>query len=846
VPGLNIARSEAAERSAHLLVASYDVTLDLTTGEETFYSKSVIHFSCNTPGYDTFIDAVGKSIISATLNGEAVDTADFDGETVFLKNLAAENELIIEVEAIYSKTGEGLQRSVDPVDNEVYLYSQGEIADIRRMFACWDQPDLKATIKLTATVPGHWEVISNNPIESKTVVEAGKVRWAFTPTPRISTYLAAIIAGPYQRFSDEYVGKKVIPLGLYVRRSFSAFADPEDIFLLTKQGFSFFERVMGLVYPFDKYDQIAVVDFNAGAMENVGAVTFAEDSFIFRSKVTDQSYAWRANVIFHEMAHMWFGNMVTMSWWDDLWLNESFAEWASYQGVSEGTRFVNSWVTFNIERKNWGYREDTRSSTHPIVTDMVDLQTVAANFDGISYAKGASVLKQLATHVGIENFIAGLSKYFAKYAWKNTTLKDLLDELEAASGRDLTSWAATWLQTSGVNTLRPILEIVDGKYKSISIAQEVPTIPAHSAELRPHRLAVGLYDLTGDQLLLRKSIELDIAGALTSVDGLVGESVADLLLINDRDLTYAKIRFDDRSLETLKSHLGKIVDPLARVLCWSAAWDMVRDAQLSASDFLTLALSGLQTEKDITIIRIVVAQLSQSVYNYSHSSHRDELATRLADGFESLMNNALPDSDQQLSYTRAFASTAKSDSQQARIGQLLSGTLAGLTIDSDLRWYLLNCQATFGLIGADELDAELVNDNTFSGQLAHAGSLAAMPTPEAKAKTWHALLTEDLGTAMRSSLLAGFPRPNQLPLLEIYIDKYFDSLLDLWGKKSYEVASGFVKSLYPSRFASQSTLDKTNDWLDGNGRDAHSSLRRMVIDGLDEMGIALRAQNRDA
>ncbi|MEI8067181.1 MAG: M1 family aminopeptidase, partial [Actinomycetes bacterium] len=432
MPGLNLARTEAAERSSHLSVSSYDVSLDLTVAEETFYSKSVIHFSCNTPGYDTFIDAVGKSIISATLNGNAVDTSNFDGETVYLKNLQAENELIIELEAVYSKVGEGLQRSVDPADNEVYIYSQGEIADIRRMFACWDQPDLKATIKLTAIVPSHWEVISNNPVESKTELGQDKVVWAFTPTPRISTYLAAIIAGPYQRFSDEYVGKKVIPLGLYVRRSLAEFADPDDIFLLTKQGFSFFERVMGLVYPFDKYDQIAVVDFNAGAMENAGAVTYAEYSFIFRSKVTDQSYAWRANVIFHEMAHMWFGDMVTMTWWDDLWLNESFAEWSSYFGVSEGTRFTNSWVTFNTERKNWGYREDQRNSTHPIVTDMFDLNTVAANFDGISYAKGASVLKQLAAHVGRDNMLAGLSKYFAKHAWKNTTLKDLLDELEAA------------------------------------------------------------------------------------------------------------------------------------------------------------------------------------------------------------------------------------------------------------------------------------------------------------------------------------------------------------------------------------------------------------------------------
>ena len=537
MPGLNLARAEAIERAAHLHVTSYNVTLDLTTSDETFYSKSVVHFSCDTAGYATFIDAVAKSVISATLNGVAVDTSSFDGESIFLTNLAHENELVIELESIYSKTGEGLQRSVDPVDNEVYLYSQGEIADIRRMFACFDQPDLKATFTLTVTAPDHWEIISNNPVASRNDLADNKSIWSFTTTPRIPTYLDALIAGPYHKFADEYVGKKVIPLGLYVRKSLADVADPDDIFLLTKQGFAFFERVMNLVYPFDKYDQIAVVDFNAGAMENAGAVTYAEYSFIFRSKVTDQSYAWRANVIFHEMAHMWFGDMVTMKWWDDLWLNESFAEWSSYFGVSEGTRFTNSWVTFNTERKNWGYREDQRNSTHPIVTDMVDLKTVAANFDGISYAKGASVLQLLANYVGRDNFIAGLQTYFAKYAWENTTLADLLAELEATSGRDLTSWSQTWLKTAGVNTLRPELEIVDGVYKSISVLQEVPVFPQGSVELRPHRLGVGLYDLQGDALVRRVSAELDVDGAKTEVTELVGQKVADLLLVNDNDMT---------------------------------------------------------------------------------------------------------------------------------------------------------------------------------------------------------------------------------------------------------------------------------------------------------------------
>ena len=489
MPGLNLSRTEAKDRAEHLYVNSYAVTLDVTKGEETFYSKSEVSFTCNKPGYSTFIDAVGRSVISATLNGAAVDVSKFDGESIFLTNLAADNTLVIEMEAEYSKSGEGLQRSVDPADGEIYLYSQGETAHIRNMFACFDQPSLKATFTLTVTTPGHWQAVSNNPVESKTT-KGESVEWKFTTTPRIATYLDALIAGPYSSVHDVYKGTKEIPLGIYCRKSMMQYLDPEDIFLITKQGFEYFEKVFGLAYPFEKYDQIAVVDFNFGAMENAGAVTFREDVLVFRSHMPEKAYLSRANTILHEMAHMWFGDMVTMFWWDDLWLNESFAEWSSYLALSESTRFKGAWTEFNSARKNWAYRQDQLSSTHPIIADMVDMEAVNANFDGITYAKGASVLHQLVAHVGRPQFIAGLQKYFAKHAWGNTTLNDLLVELEASSGRKLETWVHTWLQTAGVNTLRPQLEIDGDVYKSVVISQEVPLVPAGSQELRPHRLAV--------------------------------------------------------------------------------------------------------------------------------------------------------------------------------------------------------------------------------------------------------------------------------------------------------------------------------------------------------------------
>ena len=564
MPGVNLTRDEASTRSTLVKTHSYRIDLDLTTSAETFIAKTTVKFSGLKPGASTFIDAVGKRVLSAKLNGVAFEVKDYDGETIHLPALAAENELFLEIEANYSNTGEGLHRFVDPADNEVYLYTQFETGDARQMYACFDQPDQKATFTISAITPKHWEVISNYDIDSVTDVGSDSKLTQFKESQIISTYVTAIVAGAYQYVKDEYVGEKTIPLGIYARKSFFKHVDADNIFKVTKQGFAYFEKTFGLAYPFGKYDQLAVAEYNWGAMENVGCVTFHEDVLIFRSKVTESKHLGRASTILHEMAHMWFGDLVTMAWWEDLWLNESFAEWASYMATSEATQYTNAWTEFNALRKNWAYRQDQLSTTHPIATEMKDLEDVKTNFDGISYAKGASVLQQLVEHVGRENFIKGLRIYFTKHAFKNTTLNDLMVELEATSGRDLKPWAATWLQTAGVNTLRPEIEIEAGVYKKLAIKQEAPTMPVGSKELRPHRLRVALFDIAGDSLVKRKSVALDVAGAMTEVAELKGEKQADLVLINDGDLSYAKLRFDDRSIATLKSHLGGLKEPLAR------------------------------------------------------------------------------------------------------------------------------------------------------------------------------------------------------------------------------------------------------------------------------------------
>jgi aminopeptidase N len=623
------------------------------------------------------------------------------------------------------------------------------------------------------------------------------------------------------------------------------YLDPEDIFLVTKQGFEYFEKTFGLAYPFEKYDQIAVVDFNFGAMENAGAVTFREDVLVFRSHMPDKAYLSRANTILHEMAHMWFGDMVTMHWWDDLWLNESFAEWSSYLALSEATRFKGAWSEFNSARKNWAYRQDQLSSTHPIIADMVDMEAVNANFDGITYAKGASVLHQLVAHVGRPQFIAGLQKYFAKHAWGNTTLDDLLVELEAASGRKLDSWVNTWLQTAGVNTLRPVLEIDGGVYKSITISQETPLIPVGSKELRPHRLAVGLYDISGDLLKLRKSVELDVTGASTVVADLAGEKVADLLLINDRDLSYAKLRFDDRSIATLKTHLGKLDDALARSLCWAAIWDMHRDAEISSADFIQIALNGLAGETDDAIVNIVLTQLGTSVEAYTKEANRNAYRENLADGLWALTNSCAPASDLQLLISRAFAMNAQTEAQTANIRALLNGTAPGLKVDADLRWYFLIALTERGATTKAELDAELAKDNTTTGNLAYETCLAAMPTSDAKAYAFNKVLNEEVATSVRTALVAGFQRPIQGALLEPFVHLYFDNLISVWESKSYEPAAKYVTGFYPSWVIKQSTVDLTNAWLDNAGKDSPAVLRKLVKESQDGVIRALKVQVLD-
>ena len=845
MPGTNITQIEAAQRSEIIKVESYKIDLDVTTGAETFLVKTTIKFAGLKPGATTFLDCVGKRVMSAKLNGADFDPK-FDGESIFLPAIAADNTLEIEHEGIYSNSGEGLHRFVDPADNEVYLYTQFETGDARRMYACFDQPDQKATFTISTITPKHWAVISNYGIESTKDLDGDRKHTQFATSQVISTYVTAIVAGAYTSVHDEYKGEKTIPMGIYARKSFFQYVDAENIFEVTKQGFAYFEKTFGLAYPFGKYDQIAVAEYNWGAMENVGCVTFHEDVLIFRSKVTERSYISRASTIHHEMAHMWFGDLVTMKWWQDLWLNESFAEWASYMAVSESTKYKNAWTEFNSVRKNWAYRADQLSSTHPIAVEMKDLDDVRTNFDGISYAKGASVLQQLVAHVGRDNFIAGLRKYFAKHAYANTELSDLITELEATSGKNLTAWVATWLRTAGVNTLRPVIALDGDNYASVAVKQEVPLIPAGSKELRPHRLYIGLFDIKGDALTRRESIEVDIAGELTEIKELAGKKAADLLLINDHDQTYAKLRFDDRSVATMKKYLGQLDDSLARGLIWASLWDSTRDGELSASDYIEIALNALKGETDISMITATFMQIDTAIWAYLAPKNRDAVRLSVANTAQELLASAKPGSDAQLQYARAFANNAFTPAQFESLKSMLNGSVDGLLMDADLRWYIFLCGVKRGIFGVSDIQVEGDRDKTAHGKQYVAYAHAALPNHEAKAAAFKSITTDDLSNTIHSYKCRGFNENIHCDLLEAFVDEYFDAILKVWSTKGYEIAETTATLTFPTWAISDETVKKAQHWLDVTGKDASAALRRTVAEGRDAMTRSLKARAVDA
>ena len=842
--GDNLTRDEARARAALLEVSSYAIDLDLTDGggkpgDRTFRSLVEVTFTAREAGA-THLDLVADAVRSAELDGTPLDPGTaFDGGRLVLDLEAGDHVLRVDADCRYSRSGEGLHRFVDPVDGGVYLYSQFETFDAHRMYGCFDQPDLKATFTMTVLAPADWEVVTNAAAATEPVEgEGGAMRHTFATTPPMSTYITAVVAGPYAVVRSEHDG---IPLGLYCRASLAEHLDADALFEVTRQGFDFYHRVFGYRYPFGKYDQLFVPEFNAGAMENAGAVTFLED-YVFRSKVTDAAYSRRAETVLHEMAHMWFGDLVTMRWWDDLWLNESFATYASVLCQAEATRWDNAWTTFANAEKVWAYRQDQLPSTHPIVADMVDIESVRLNFDGITYAKGASVLKQLVAYVGREEFLTALRQYFRTHEYGNTSLRDLLVELERASGRDLSAWSKEWLETAGVSTLRPELAVDDDdRFTSFTIVQ---TAPEDHPTLRSHRLAVGLYDRVDGALQRRARYELDVTGAETEVTELIGERRPALLLVNDDDLAYTKIRLDERSVEVLLDGISDIADSLPRTLCWTAAWDMARDAELAAADYLRLVLGGVGQESDIGVVQTLLRQATTAGNLYTRAADRPSARERLADATAALLDTAPPASDHQLAFARAFVSAATSEAHLDRVAGLLDGSqpLDGLAVDTELRWHLLLSLAAGGRADEAEISAELERDPTAAGQRQAAAARAARPTEAAKEAAWTAVVVDrQLPNAVQSATISGFQQMHQEDLLAPYVSRYLDAVEEVWQESPGEMGQSIVAGLFPM-LPEQWVLETVDEWL-ATHRPV-PALRRLLSEGRDGLARMLRAQAR--
>ena len=867
----NLTRDEASRRSALLRTDSYTVTVDLTghdlsgspiaEPDRFFVSRSVVRFTAAETS-ETHIDLIADSVLSAALNGIDLDPQSYDGSRLRFTAAEGDNELTVTARCRYSRSGEGLHRFVDPADDRIYLYTQFEASEARRVYACFEQPDLKATFELTVVAPSSWAVIGNSTGDAPQPVD-GRVdasRWHFPPTPRVSTYLTSLIAGEYARVTDSHQTKSgELPMSILVRQSLQEYLDADRIFATTKAGFDIFEQHFGYAYPFGKYDQSFVPEYNMGAMENIGCVTL-RDELVFRSRVTEASYRTRDDTILHELAHMWFGDLVTMVWWDDMWLKESFAEFAATFAIAERTGDPDTaWATFTGSRKNWAYEQDQLPTTHPIAADMVDLEAVESNFDGITYAKGASVLRQLVAFVGQEAFLEGVRGYFDKHAFGNTRLADLLAALEGPSGRDLSDWSSQWLETAGVNTLRPRFELDDdGNYASFSVEQSAAVLKKKQSTLRSHRIAIGLYNLVDGQLTRTQRVETDISGAATEIAELVGRPQPDLLLLNDDDLAYAKVRFDDRSLATAIDSLASLSSPLARAVCWGAAWDMCRDAELSASGYAELVLGAVGTESDLSTVRAVLANAREAVDTYTAPAHRSALTERWEQGLSELVDRADPGSDHQLALAQAYAASVRSAEGADRLTGWLAGdnVPSGLEIDTELRWRLVKPLARLGRLDDAAIDAELARDRTASGAERAAGARAARPTAEAKEAAWTlAVDGNEIPNETQRQICLGFWQQGQDEILAPYLDRYLKAAEQIststgvWADKSSIFRQNVLTYLFPDIADDAGKLGRVRGWLLAGITEAGAPLGDMVkhlaSERLAEADRAHRCQQAD-
>ena len=823
MPGLNLTRDEALARAGVISeVIRYDIELDLTRGDTDFGSRTRVEFTA-APGGAAFADLVSTNVRSIKLNDRDLDPgAHHQDSRISLDDLAEHNVLEVDADCQYMHTGEGLHRFVDPADGKAYTYSQFEVPDARRVYTTFEQPDLKSTFTLTVKAPKGWKVFSNAPTPSPEE-DGDSWTYRFATTEKMSTYITAVVAGPYEGVTDTLTSSdgRTIDLGVYCRASVLEHLDADAIIDITRKGFEFFEDAYGIAYPFTKYDQVFVPEYNAGAMENAGCVTF-RDAYVFRTRPTEAQLESRANTILHELAHMWFGDLVTMKWWNDLWLNESFAEFMSHLALAENTPYTEGWTGFMV-RKDWGLKQDQLPTTHPITAQIRDLADVEVNFDGITYAKGASVLRQLVSYVGRDAFFAGLHEYLTAHSYANATLADLLGELEKASGRDLAAWSKVWLEEAGVTLLRPSVETdEEGRITRLSIEQEAFS---EGASLRPHRLAVAGYSLEGESLQRVFHEELDVDGASTDVPSAEGVARPDFILVNDGDLAYAKIRLDEDSLAFAVANITRFTDSLTRGVVMAAAWDMTRDGQMKARDYLNLALTAVPAETNMQLLTLTLRHIDEAVRTFVAPDARAEAAETVGRRLLLLARTARSGSDAQRMLVAAAARNASNAEQFEAIKALYDGsaTLEGLELDVDLQWSLLIALVRGGVAGDAEIDAREQEDDTMTGRQNAAAARAARDDAAVKKQVWEQVLGDkSIPNDTRWAMVSGFwAQARTTPsLYEPYVERYFAALAQVWEENTFHTAEDLTTLLFPSDLAGYApgvdVVRAGHEWIDAN------------------------------
>jgi aminopeptidase N len=776
-----ITRAASAERARLLRVDSYDVALDFTRGPEIFGSVSRIRFDCAEPGAATHVDLVARAVHEITLNGVRLDAPYVDGR-IALPALTGRNELTVVADCAYTASGTGMHRGDE---GGTFIYGKLAQAYARTAYACFDQPDLKAEFTFTVKAPPEWAVLSNQPLYSSERCDADSRTFRFLRTPRLPSFTTTVVAGNYHVERESY---KEIPLELACRPELAADLDARALFDLTGKGLDFYASWLGAPYPYAKYGQVFVPELSCLASEDAGCVLISEQ-LLFRSGTNAAMDELRTNVVLHEMAHMWFGDLVTQEWWDDLWLSESFAEFCgSFAGQQLGLS-PQAWSVFSVREKIPAFAQDQLPSAHPVASGAATVSEAIANFDGISYAKGASVLRQLAAYVGEENFTAGLRDYIARHAYGNATLADLIAAMAASSGKDAKAWSRAWLETSGPSRLR----CEPGDF----------TIVQEGAVLRPHHVAIGLYELVDGKLARTRRLEVDVAGERTPVPELAGTPRPDLILLNDDDSGYVIVRFDPRSLDTVLSSVGELPDPAARAVCWNSVIDMVWQAELPVSAFAAMLADGMRSEPSDSMLHALHGQAEQIL---TRPAGFEEGKGLLAEAAVQALRSA---DDRQRIWAELLSWTASTADQLDLIPVLMDS----LPLGSELRWSLLQRLAVAGRADEASIDAELAGNPSDASRRSAAACRAALPDARHKEAAWRLLTEGSPGPETVSAVARGMMQPEHAGLLAPYAERYLAEIPQIFATSSGHMRVRLANVLFPYPAVSPGFVFRIHEFL---------------------------------